>query len=208
MYWCIFVGMHVFTCVLYIHIYIHSTLTHKYIYSTPQEKMYICIFACIYVSYMHMQNHVNGARKTCCNTLITLQHTATHCNTMQHTATHCNTLHTLQLTATHCNTLQHTATQMSYIHIQHHIHASRTLFIKCILSRPRTRSLSFSFCLSLSLWLSLSLSLSHLYQYPYTLPLARALNLFRAHARDLSPVLSLKHVQLPSVVLCFFPYFY
>jgi len=29
------------------------------------------------------------------------------CNTLQHTATHCNTL---QHTATHCNTLQHTAT--------------------------------------------------------------------------------------------------
>ena len=42
---------------------------------------------------------------THCNTL---QHTATHCNTLQHTATHCNTL---QHTATHCNTLQHTATR-------------------------------------------------------------------------------------------------
>ena len=48
----------------------------------------------------------------------TLQHTATHCNTLQHrvysvwvcslVSTHCNTL---QHTATHCNTLQHTATQ-------------------------------------------------------------------------------------------------
>jgi len=36
---------------------------------------------------------------------VTLQHTATHCNTLQHTATHCNTL---QHTATHCNTLQQT----------------------------------------------------------------------------------------------------
>ena len=42
----------------------------------------------------------------------TLQHTATHCNTMQthviwqHTAIHCKSL---QRTATHCNTLQHTA---------------------------------------------------------------------------------------------------
>ena len=36
-----------------------------------------------------------------------LQHTATHCNTLQHTATHCNTL---QHSATHCNTLQHSAT--------------------------------------------------------------------------------------------------
>ena len=31
-----------------------------------------------------------------------IQHTATHCNTLQHTATHCNTL---QHTAAHCNTL-------------------------------------------------------------------------------------------------------
>ena len=36
-----------------------------------------------------------------------LQHTATHCNTLHHTATHCNTL---QHTVTHCNTLHHTAT--------------------------------------------------------------------------------------------------
>jgi len=62
----------------------------------------------------------------------TLQHTATHCNTLQHAATtHCNTLqhaathhnvlpfvetsatqcNTLQYTATHRNTLQHTATR-------------------------------------------------------------------------------------------------
>jgi len=39
---------------------------------------------------------------------VSLQHTATHCNTLQHTATHCNTLqHTCHLaaciTATHCN---------------------------------------------------------------------------------------------------------
>ena len=38
---------------------------------------------------------------------MTLQHTATHCNTLQLTATHCNSL---QHTATHCNTLQHIAT--------------------------------------------------------------------------------------------------
>ena len=46
---------------------------------------------------------------------LTLQHTATYCNTLQHTATLHNTLHrtarhcnTLQRTATHCNILQHT----------------------------------------------------------------------------------------------------
>ena len=32
------------------------------------------------------------------------------CNTLQHTATHCNTLQYTEHTATHCNTLQHTAT--------------------------------------------------------------------------------------------------
>jgi len=49
--------------------------------------------------------------------ILSLQHTATHCNTLQHTATHCNTiLHTtthystLQHAATYCNTLQHAAT--------------------------------------------------------------------------------------------------
>jgi len=57
---------------------------------------------------------------------VSLQHTATHCNTLQHTATYCNSLplstvakapknwgaikDTLQHTATHCNTPQHTAT--------------------------------------------------------------------------------------------------
>jgi len=57
---------------------------------------------------------------------LSLQHTATHCNTLQHTATHCNTLehtkteqglhlslqhNTQQHAATHCNTLQHTVAQ-------------------------------------------------------------------------------------------------
>jgi len=45
---------------------------------------------------------------------ISLQHTATRCNTLQVIASHCNSLqltathcNSLQLTATHCNTLQH-----------------------------------------------------------------------------------------------------
>ena len=45
---------------------------------------------------------------------VTLQHTATHCNTLRHTATHCNTL---QHTATHCNSLQHTATHCNTLFI-------------------------------------------------------------------------------------------
>jgi len=40
--------------------------------------------------------------------MCTLQHTATHCNTLQHTATHCNTLQHITM---HCNTSKrHTAT--------------------------------------------------------------------------------------------------
>jgi len=46
----------------------------------------------------------------------TLQHTATHCNTLQHTFTVAHsgavTCLALQHTATHCNTLQHTATHI------------------------------------------------------------------------------------------------
>ena len=69
---------------------------------------------------------------TLCNTLLSLQNTATQCNTLQHTPTHCNTLqhaapfcgilrhvathcNTLQHTARHCNTLQHTATDYAPI---------------------------------------------------------------------------------------------
>jgi len=79
----------------------------------------------------HSRTSIESLVFTCahCNTP---QHTATHCNTLQHTATHRNTLqhtathsrtsieslvftcahcNTLQRTATHCNTLtQHTAT--------------------------------------------------------------------------------------------------
>jgi len=67
-----------------------------------------------------LQQH-NAKQATHCNTL---QHTATHCNTLQHNAKqaiHCNTLSLCSSqfaptrcistnTATHCNTLQHTAT--------------------------------------------------------------------------------------------------
>jgi len=70
---------------------------------------------------------------------MSLQHTATHCNTLQHTATpgprlvfNCgrqDTLqHLLQHTATHCNTLQHTAThcntQADFETLSHLIHES------------------------------------------------------------------------------------
>ena len=51
--------------------------------------------------------HTDSLQHTTLEKVITLQHTATHRNTKHQTATHCNTL---QHTTTHCNTLQHTAT--------------------------------------------------------------------------------------------------
>ena len=78
---------------------------------------------------------------THCNTLQTLQHTARHtrhcnthytphCDTLQHTsdtATHCNTHNTSHCNThntTHCNTLQHTSDTAAYI-----LHALSTLTV-------------------------------------------------------------------------------
>ena len=47
-------------------------------------------------------------------------HTATHCNTLQHTATHCTTLQQWiqwNIWRTHCNTLQHTATHCNTLQL-------------------------------------------------------------------------------------------
>ena len=80
---------------------------------------YVCL--CIYVysitsfvcwtSIYLMYNTLNTMQHTASGELhlayITLQHTATNCNTLQRTAPNCNTLHR---TVTHWNTLQHTAT--------------------------------------------------------------------------------------------------
>jgi len=77
-------------------------------YINIHMRVCVCLCVCVYCLEW-CRGHVR--------TRITLQHTATHCNTLQHTTTHCNTLqhtathcNTLQHTATHCNTLQHTAT--------------------------------------------------------------------------------------------------
>jgi len=65
---------------------------------------------------------------------MTLQHTATHCNTLQHalqhTATHCSTL---PHTATHCNTLQHTATHCNTtLDRQDHTQVQRDVTHSCV----------------------------------------------------------------------------
>ena len=57
------------------------------------------------ITLQHTATHCNTLQHTATHCSI-LQHTATHCSTLQHTAAHCNTL---QHTAAHCNTLQHTA---------------------------------------------------------------------------------------------------
>jgi len=76
------------------------------------------------------RRHVTCTRKThdITYSCTTLQHTATHRNTLQHIATHCNTLqhtathrNTLQHIATHCNTSQHTATHRNTLqHLARH----------------------------------------------------------------------------------------
>jgi len=88
-----------------VHAYTHMCL-HTYMRCLHCNKL-----------HQHTTTHCNKLHQhttTHCNTrsskitaegrshasLPTLQHTATHCNTLQHTATHCNTL---QHTATHCN---------------------------------------------------------------------------------------------------------
>jgi len=53
---------------------------------------------------------------------MTLQYTATHCNTLQHIATHCNTR---QNAAAHCNTLQHTH-QQTECHLQNLVAPQRS----------------------------------------------------------------------------------
>ena len=88
--------------------------------STLQHSVNLCNTHCntmqyaatIYPQEVEEQPIHNYQVSTHCNN--TLQHTATHCNTLQHlthtyqVATHYN--NTLQHTATHCNTPQHTAT--------------------------------------------------------------------------------------------------
>jgi len=84
------------------------------------RRSFQTVHVCVYLCVREGENVCMCVRATsalvfsraCCD--LTLQHTATHCDTLQ---THCNTLQqtathckTLQNTATHCNALQHTAT--------------------------------------------------------------------------------------------------
>jgi len=70
------------------------------------------LMACILHHPATQHNVVPCRCRAASLSLVYMQHTATHCNTLQHTATHCSTLMAciLHHTAPHCNTLQHTAT--------------------------------------------------------------------------------------------------
>jgi len=81
----------------------------------------MCALTChiIHIIYTHTPHHIHTHTRVpqsvslLQHTVLHLQHTATHCNTLQHTATHGNTR---QHTTTHCNTLQHTATPCNTLH--------------------------------------------------------------------------------------------
>jgi len=74
-------------------------------YNTLQHTTKVCTWFCIvFVSRVEIKQERFSANFS---PAITLQHTATHCNTLQHTATHCNTL------ATHCNKLHLVCEQRS-----------------------------------------------------------------------------------------------
>jgi len=100
-------------------------------------------------SLQHTATHCNSLR-THCNTL---QHTATNCNSLQHTATHCNSL---QHTAAHCNTLQLTAAHCN--NITTHTHAVK--HAKDSILHPRT-ALTATHCNSLQHSATLLHSLQH-----------------------------------------------
>jgi len=78
------------------------------------------------------RRHVTCTRKThdITYSCTTLQHTATHRNTLQHIATHCNTS---QHTATHRNTLQHLARHCSTHMISHMVsHTHVLMCCRCV----------------------------------------------------------------------------
>ena len=120
-YACRYIFIH--TCIYaFIHVCICLSRRGMYVMYTC---MCLCICGCKHfsmtntyepLSFFLSQYYVTHGALSPCNKTIaqihTLQHTATHCNTL-HRATYCNTLHratyTVQHTARHC-TVQHTAT--------------------------------------------------------------------------------------------------
>ena len=100
---CVYVCVCIYVCI-YIYMYweLDSKMTWKG--DTPFRLLSVCCCELVFLSLGFL---------TLCNTLQNTQHRISLWTSWQprHTATHCITLNTLQHTATHCNTLQHTATQ-------------------------------------------------------------------------------------------------
>ena len=109
----------------YIHTYIHTymqTYIHTYIYTSIHTNIHTYILLqydelrakkeSIEKGLDDSEKNVEEDKKRKAGeqlkkSKVSLQHTATHCNTLQHVAAHCSTL---QHPAARCSTLQHTAT--------------------------------------------------------------------------------------------------
>ena len=75
---------------MYIKKYVHMyhVISHTCIRSPPSDmRTYMYAY-----KYMYIYVHTFQCKGLNYSSLLTLQHTAMHCNTLQHTATHCNTL--------------------------------------------------------------------------------------------------------------------
>jgi len=86
-----------------------------------------CMSECV-TSLQHTATHCNTLHSNCMSECVTsLQHAATHCNALQRTATHYNTLqHT---TATHSdNTLQHVQISGRHIIVSQHMYGTWLIF--------------------------------------------------------------------------------
>ena len=94
---------------------VHPTVhVYVYIYIWNPSSTHACSIPFLHKSCVHICILPFCTNDVCARHW-SLQHTATHCNTLQPTATHCNPLHH---TAPHCNTLQHTisATTLNLFH--------------------------------------------------------------------------------------------
>jgi len=130
---------------VYVNIFIYMSMwIHLFV---PWDWDYAAIYTHTHTNTIwHIQNvmSIRWKRHLLRHIEVTLQHTATHGNTLQHTAIHCNTRHfyrhfevTLQHTTTHCNTLQHPATPCNTLqHPATHVTFIDTLRLHCN-TRPK-----------------------------------------------------------------------
>jgi len=112
------------------------------------RKINMCVIVGLYVRNTRVWCSVLQCAAVCCSVLQcasvflrgeeqcterppgSLQHIATHCNTLQHTATH------LQHITTHCNTLQHTAAHCSTLLLLYRLYAYA--YCTCMVPEVRT----------------------------------------------------------------------